>query len=171
MATKKSELSELMDKKPEFELIKQNIDTLKNAEKLKPLHKDFKEKKSFHISIKKELDTSVEKFEENEHEIASNKKQIDEIKALKDTYSEKDTERQRLKNYKVSLVNSQNKQEELRSFEASIKTLSVYIDKRELEAQLTNVKAFEKKKFDFEEVEEGVRRLDNSTKELMRQLN
>ena len=69
----------------------------------------------------------------------------DEIKALKDTYSEKDTERQRLKNYKVSLVNSQNKQEELRSFEASIKTLSVYIDKKELEAQLTNVKAFEKK--------------------------
>ena len=170
LATKKSELSELMDKKPEFEEIKQNIDTLKNAEKLKPLHKDFKEKKSFHISIKEKLDTLVENFEKNEHELASNKKQKDEIKALKDTYSEKDTERQRLKNYKVSLVNSQNKQDELRSFEASIKTLSVYIDKRELEAQLTNVKAFEKKKFDFEEVEEGVRRLDNSTKELMRQL-
>ena len=145
MATKKFELSELINKKPEFELIKQNIDTLKNAEKLQPLHKDFKEKKSFHISIKKELDTSVEKFEENEHEIASNKKQIDEIKALKDTYSEKDTERQRLKNYKVSLVNSQNKREELRSYEGYIKTLSKYIDKKELEAQLTNVKAFEKK--------------------------
>ena len=113
-----------MDKKPEFEEIKQNIDTLKNAEKLKPLHKDFKEKKSFHISIKEKLDTSVEKFEENEREMAKNKKQRDEIKALKDIYSEKDTERQRLKNYKVSLVNSQNKQEELRSYEGYIKTLS-----------------------------------------------
>ena len=38
--------------KPEFELIKQNIDTLKNG-KFKALPEDFKEKKSAHMSIKK----------------------------------------------------------------------------------------------------------------------